>query len=349
VYQSGPQCNTRGLTDLGAYLIRQMIKRHLIVQLDHMDSKTATAALSIAEGQHYAGVVSAHCCSSPQLFHRIYTTGGAITEPVSTPASFIAQMKVDRTQRTRAYEFGFGWGSDLNGLGGQPGPTAANPISYPFKSFDGRVTFTREQWGQRVFDLNRDGVANYGMYADWLAELRSIAGPPLMNDMFGGAEAYLEMWERAQGVPASGCRPARERLTAAGLHSIRLGAGWQSVLYAAGQPTTRPGRSYRWCVSGAPRARTAAVFGRRGRVVVVASSSHRARAGRLHPGSRTGRTLRRAATRLASGLWVSRRHRSRPRFAYRIVGGRIASVAVIAAGEARSAKRLRGDLRAAGL
>jgi hypothetical protein len=91
------------------------------------------------------------------------------------------------------------------------------------------------------------------------------------------------------------------------------------------------------------------VFGRRGRVVMVASSSHRARAGRLHPGSRTGRTLRRAATRLAPGLWVSPQHGSRPRFAYRVLGGRIASVAVIAAGEARSAKRLRGDLRAAGL
>src|ERR1039457_5009212 len=72
IYPPGPQCNTRGLTSLGAYVIEQMIKQHFIIQLDHMDSKTATAALSIAAARHYSGVVSAHCCSSPQLFQQIY-------------------------------------------------------------------------------------------------------------------------------------------------------------------------------------------------------------------------------------------------------------------------------------
>ena len=46
-------------------------------------------------------------------------------------------------------------------------------------------------------DLNVDGTANYGMYADWLQELQVLAGPAIMNDMFNGAEAYLEMWQRA--------------------------------------------------------------------------------------------------------------------------------------------------------
>jgi hypothetical protein len=82
---------------------------------------------------------------------------------------------------------------------------------------------------------------------------------------------------------------------------------------------------------------------------MVASSSHQVNAGRLYPGSQAGRTLRQEGTRLASGLWLSRRSGSGPRFAYRVAGGRIASVAVVAAGETRSAKRLRDDLRAAGL
>ncbi len=68
IYGSGPQCNTQGLTSLGSYVIGQMIKHHLVIQLDHMDSKTAAAALAIAQSEHYSGVVSAHCCSSPQLF-----------------------------------------------------------------------------------------------------------------------------------------------------------------------------------------------------------------------------------------------------------------------------------------
>ena len=95
----------------------------------------------------------------------------------------------------------------MNGLGDQPGPSPATPITYPFKSYDGRVTFTREQWGNRTFDLNTDGLANYGMYADWLQELQQRRRRPLMNDMFQGAEAYLEMWERPTGCR----RPAASR------------------------------------------------------------------------------------------------------------------------------------------
>ena len=37
------------------------------------------------------------------------------------------------------------------------------------------MTFTREQWGNRTFDLNTDGLANYGMYADYLQELQRLA------------------------------------------------------------------------------------------------------------------------------------------------------------------------------
>ncbi|MGZ4245077.1 MAG: Coagulation factor 5/8 type domain-containing protein, partial [Solirubrobacteraceae bacterium] len=38
VYGDGPQCNVRGITDLGTYVINQMISDHFLIQLDHMDS-----------------------------------------------------------------------------------------------------------------------------------------------------------------------------------------------------------------------------------------------------------------------------------------------------------------------
>jgi hypothetical protein len=88
----------------------------------------------------------------------------------------------------------------MHGIASQPGPTAATPLSYPYKSLDGKVTFTRERWGQRVFDLNTDGVANYGMYADLIAAQAKLGGPRFVTDMLRGAEAYLEMWERASGL-----------------------------------------------------------------------------------------------------------------------------------------------------
>ena len=82
-----------------------------------------------------------------------------------------------------------------------PTPTPAARITYPFKSLDGTVTFERQKTGDRTFDYNKDGVAHYGLYADWFADLRRLGGPQLANDMWNGAEAYLEMWERADGDP----------------------------------------------------------------------------------------------------------------------------------------------------
>jgi hypothetical protein len=351
VYGSGPQCNTKGLTSLGAYVINQMIKQHFIIQLDHMDSKTATAALAIAEAQHYSGVVSAHCCSSPQLFGRIYATGGFVSPPVLPAAAFVATEKADKAESSPSYHFGFGWGSDMNGLGAQPGPASASPISYPFTSYDGRVTFTREQWGDRVFDLNKDGLANYGMYADWLNEVQRLGGAPVMADMFQGAEAYLQTWERADGVPAASCRPAHERFRAAGLgssHRLRLGQGTVAALFSAGQPASRPGRTYRYCVAGSRRSVTA-VFNSRGRVAIIAGSARGDRAGGIRPGDRARSLGRQRGHRIAGGLWAGRRLRGGARFVYSVRAGRVRFVAVAGARELRSPRRLRADVRAARL
>ena len=112
----------------------------------------------------------------------------------------------------------------MNGLAEESQPTGAHPISYPFRSYDGQVTFTREQWGQRTFDLNTDGVANYGMFPDWLQELQTLAGRPILSDMFHGAEAYLEMWERAYGVPQAHCVSRTGSFGAGGAGGLRLGA-----------------------------------------------------------------------------------------------------------------------------
>ncbi|HET9104963.1 MAG TPA: Coagulation factor 5/8 type domain-containing protein [Solirubrobacteraceae bacterium] len=354
VYPPAPHCNTRGLTDLGHYLIDQMMRRHLIVELDHMDVKTADDTLSLLEAHHYSGVVSAHSWDSPQENPRIYNLGGFVT-PIagSSPTSFIDQWKTSETVRNKRFYggTGFGYGADMNGLAEESQPDTLSPIHYPFRAFAGNVTFNREVWGQRTFDLNTDGVANYGMFADWLQELQQIGGRPLLTDMFHGAEAYLEMWERAYGVPGPACLPAGARLGPSGLGALRLGAGARSVLMAAGQPAARPGMAYRWCVTGARRAGAAAVFTRSGRVRMVASSAPRSVTGALHPGARAPRAarLRRLGRSLGHGLWLGHRLRGGARRLYRVRAGRIAWTAVVSGADARHPRQLRADARAAGL
>jgi hypothetical protein len=274
----------------------------MIVELDHMDAKMADATLSILEGRRYSGVISAHSWDSPQENPRIYNLGGFVT-PIAgaSPQAFLDQWRASLQIRNKRFYngTGFGYGADMNGLAEQTQPTSGTPISYPFKSYDGRVTFTRETWGQRVFDINKDGVANYGMYPDWLQELQVLAGRPILDDMFHGAEAYLEMWERAYGVPANGCLASSGRFRRTGVGRIRLGQSFQSLLYAAGQPSARPGRSYRYCVTGGKQ--LTVVFDKRGRVAMVITN---ARGYRRGFGSRLGRRF----VRVRSWVGVTNAH-----------------------------------------
>ena len=52
--------------------------------------------------------------------------------------------------------------------------------------------------GSRTFDLNTDGVAHYGLFADLLADMqRRDHGGQALATLFRSAEAYLQMWRRA--------------------------------------------------------------------------------------------------------------------------------------------------------
>jgi hypothetical protein len=97
--------------------------------------------------------------------------------------------------------FAVGIGTDTGGFSSLPGPradAAAHPLRYPFKSYVGAVTFTRERTGTRTFDLNQDGVAHYGLLPDLLADTQqSSGGARALSLLFGSAEAYLETWQRA--------------------------------------------------------------------------------------------------------------------------------------------------------
>ena len=46
----------------------------------------------------------------------------------------------------------------------------ASPLTYPFTAPNG-TTVDRQVFGSRTFDLNTDGVAQYGLYADWTTDL----------------------------------------------------------------------------------------------------------------------------------------------------------------------------------
>jgi hypothetical protein len=179
VYGPPPHCNEHGLTNMGAYLINQMIDRHFVIEVDHMDEIAADATLDIIEARRYSGVINSHgdWSSNPSI-GRILAVGG------------VAGFNKDPNSGT-------GIGSDVNGISNQPGPPDT-PIRYPFRSFDGRTYFNRETWGDRTFDINSDGVANYGLWPDWIEALRVSGRNARLRALFRSAQDYLRMWEAAR-------------------------------------------------------------------------------------------------------------------------------------------------------
>src|SRR3954447_430901 len=250
VYPAPPHCNQRGLTALGEHAIRGLIARKMIVDPDHLSVLARNQVLSILDGAAYPGVVSSHSWSTADAFPRIYQRGGFVAPYAGSSGDFVKAWRTIKPMRDPRYYWGIGYGADMNCFGAQGAPRlgATNAVACPFKSFDGNVTLDRLKSGERVYDINVDGVAHYGLYPDWVQDLRMIAGDEIVNDLARGSEAYLQMWERAVGVPEERCQPARARFGSGGLARWRLGDDTTALLRSAGQPLTRPGRVWSYCL-----------------------------------------------------------------------------------------------------
>ncbi|MGE4425312.1 MAG: membrane dipeptidase [Solirubrobacteraceae bacterium] len=358
VYPDGPLCNPRGLTDLGRHLVGRLMDKGMLVEVDHMSVRTRDDTLALIEKRGYSGVISSHSWSDGTTPRRIYRLGGFVGPYAGASKSFADAWRELRPQADDRFLFGIGFGSDINGFGAQGGPrtdNASNPVVYPFRSADGAVTVDRNRAGSRTFDINHDGVAQYGLYPDWVEDLRKIAGRPIVDDLLRGAEAYLQTWERAEGVPATRCQAAGT-FSRTHVGPLRPGESVDALLRRAGQPAARPERAFRYCIRdrGGRDATATAVFDERGRTALAVTDARRHRASKVRVGSRI-RAVRRVARRVANGIWV---RRATPRRAKRSAGarvvyvtrkGRVRAMAIAASGTSIKASSLRRSLRLAGV
>jgi microsomal dipeptidase-like Zn-dependent dipeptidase len=201
-------CNIRGLTEKGVYLVNRMIDLNMLIDLDHLSDKAAGQVMTIAEARRYSGVVSSHSFMASAKdgnvhanFRRMLALGGfaAHYNLGATETRYSIGRYLDAVKRT-PYLPAVGIGTDMSGLGGQPGArgnAATDPLRYPFINEFG-LTFDRQVSGNRTFDLNRDGMAHYGLLADLLQDIRERSGSDAYEAIMKSAEGYLQMWERAE-------------------------------------------------------------------------------------------------------------------------------------------------------
>lgn len=159
---AGAHCNRRGLEPLGHDAIKALINAKLLIDVDHMSTKTRGATLDILEGCRYPGVLSGHSGFTelyrghkqsegqlrPREVERILGLGGVLAPILhqgsradlptyrranaatvendcgNSAKSFVQAYlyAVDATQRAGRDFTGVGFGSDINGLAGMPAP-----------------------------------------------------------------------------------------------------------------------------------------------------------------------------------------------------------------------------------
>src|SRR5207253_3241743 len=84
------------------------------------------------------------------------------------------------------------FGTDLNGLVKGPPPRAAASIY--------NNVFTMSKTGDKKWDYSKEGVAHYGMLADYLRDMSTMGqeGINLNANILKNAEFFAQMWEKAE-------------------------------------------------------------------------------------------------------------------------------------------------------
>ena len=208
----GDYCQNAGLTPLGETLIREMMQRGMILEVDHLPRRSFARAYEMLVEADYPPVGS-HGNTNRGL---LYELGGVSKwnfgrcGVAARPGSMVDDLR-DRVAEITA-RGGYpaeGFGFDLNGFARSPGPRfgpeagcaepQANPMRYPFESYAGDVTFTEPSLGERPVDFDTEGMIHIGLVAELIEDARNDGATDAdLEPLFRSAEGYLRMWERAE-------------------------------------------------------------------------------------------------------------------------------------------------------
>lgn len=205
----GSSCNSKGLTPLGQYLIEKLMDNHMLIEMDHLSERARLDVLKLVEARRYP-IVSSHTNTggfwTDSDLRRLYALGGIATARPAQAAALAKDINsfAPYLHERPGQQLGVGMGTDTGGLNATPAPDPAatsKPLHYPFRPYGSQQLFYCEITGSHTFNLNTQGVADYGQYPDLLAYMRQQPGGLAASKLlFHSAEAYLEMWELAERV-----------------------------------------------------------------------------------------------------------------------------------------------------
>ena len=211
-YPAGPHCNAIGLSPLGKVFLQGLVKRGMVFDPDHMSALARQQALDILAKQHYSGIVSSHSWADDANYFRILTMGGVVTPHAGDSSGFLGKWELLRSKADKRFTYGIGWGSDINGFSAQGAPRNPAPgkgVTYPFTGLGG-IRVDKAKTGTRVWDLNTDGLDQYGQYVDWVQDVKVQAGrdaAAFTRDIENGPRPTCRCGNGPQGWSATAAAP----------------------------------------------------------------------------------------------------------------------------------------------
>lgn len=209
----GEYCQAHGLTSQGRFLLQELMRHGMMIDVAHMPQRSVVEALKILDTHKYPAL-STH---GSRFKGRIYLHGGTSdagfarcgdpNQPGTMASWFLAKAAdIKAANGLPAEPLGF----DMNGFAGNPGPRFGpqgcsapqmNPITYPFKSYDGGVTFTKPALGKRVVDFNTEGMIHIGLLPEYIEDVRRDGTTDEeLEPLFHTAETMLRVWEASEAA-----------------------------------------------------------------------------------------------------------------------------------------------------
>lgn len=209
----GDHCQKASLTPLGETLVHEMMLRGMIIEVDHLPRRSHQRAYELLVANDYPAAAT-HGNSNNGLVYRL---GGISATGIGRCADPNRRGSLGDALRARVADIrangGYpaqGFAFDLNGFAGGPRPRfgpdsgcgdtpQSNPVTYPFTSFAGDVTFTEPHLGTRTVDFNTEGMLHLGLLPELIEDARRDGVTDAeLEPLFRSAEGYLRMWERAE-------------------------------------------------------------------------------------------------------------------------------------------------------
>lgn len=220
------QCNARDVTDLGRYAIDRIMRKGFTLDIDHAEirskqymlDQTARTTPNYPTISGHGGHGGINNAQAEQMLRQggiIYPSG----RNGQSYKSFLERIKPLWANSGTTRPLAMGYGADSNGLANQPSPrgAGATPVQYPFTLFQGAgwgpqfaaagiapLGFDRLAIaGGKTWTSDEHGMANYGMIADIVEEIRIEGGEEATTALFRSAETYLQLWEQTLAASES--------------------------------------------------------------------------------------------------------------------------------------------------